>query len=201
MLSLAELRESIRSIEGAPVGVHIIPSGVPAIQELLGGLAAPGLIEFSGNYGSGKSSLALSVVAHFTESLGQWVAWVDADRQLYPPAACSLGVDLTRVVLVRPSAQRASWAAEQIVRSGCFPLVVLSGVRVSPRAGVRLSRAAERGRCSVLMLCGESTRGFPAHQRVRVEGGTLWLLRDRIGHSQTRSVRQPVLPIGVDPWR
>lgn len=200
-LSVDALRAKIRAIEGAPVGVHLVPSGVGAVDELLGGLAAPGLVEFSGLAGSGKSSLALSVVAHFTADLAQWVAWIDAGHQLYPPAACALGVDLTKLVVVRPQAKRAGWAAEQVVRSGCFSLVVISGVGVPPRAGIRLARAAERGRCSALMLSQISQRGFPAHQRVHVAEGLLHLVRDRVGHGKVRTVSAPILPTGIDPWR
>ena len=199
-LSVDALRAKIRAIEGAPVGVHLVPSGVGAEDELLGGLAAPGLVEFSGLAGSGKSSLALSIVAHFTARLAQRVVWVDADHQLYPPAVYTLGVDLTKLVVIRPHKQRASWAAEQVVRSGCFSLVVLSGVGVPPRAGMRFARATERGRCSALMLSETSQRGFPAHQRVHVADNVLRLVRDRLGHGKVRTVSAPIRPVGVDPW-
>ena len=199
-LSIEALRAKIRAIEGAPVGVHLVPSGIESVDTLLGGIAAPGLIEFSGLQGSGKSRLALSIVAHFTVQLSQRVAWVDAGHQLYPPAVSVLGVDLTKLIVVRPHKKRASWAAEQVVRSGCFSLVVLSGVGISPRSGVRFARAAERGRCSALRLSQVSQRGYPAHQRVHVSERELCLVRDRVGHGKMRTTLAPTPPIGVDPW-
>src|SRR5262249_4308965 len=52
-------------------------------------------------------------------------AYVDARAELYPPSAAALGVDLVRLLVVRPPAGGAARAGEIAARSGAFPLVVL----------------------------------------------------------------------------
>jgi protein ImuA len=151
---LAELQESIRRIErrparrggGVPCGLPEIDAAVPhgfprgAISELAGGAA------------SGKTAVALALLA----GLGQeeLFAWVDGRGELYPPAAAARGVDLRRLLIVRPAAGAGStaalWAAEALLGSSAFAAVVVDvPLRRADRGWDAMSRrlqaAAEKG--------------------------------------------------------
>src|SRR5262249_38399993 len=63
------------------------------------------------------------------------------------------GAELSQVLWLRPKEEeRKVWALEQVVRSGLFPLVIASGVRISERAGRRLQLASEKSETVVLTL-------------------------------------------------
>lgn len=200
-MSLEQLRAQIRSIEGGPTSSVVTPTGVLALDRLLGGMPTPGLVEISGSSGSGKRSLALLIVANVTTNLQQRVAWIDLSAPLYPPTAARLGVSLSRLLLLRPVPERLMWACEQAVRSGCFPLVVLTDAILKARTGYRLMRAAEDGRCTLLLLKSHPSRTFPAHQRLSISDGCMTLIRDRIRGSRVGTVPLPSPPKCQDPWR
>ena len=84
-------------------------------------------------------------------------AYVDGPRELYPPAAAALGVDLRRLLIVRPKAPgQLVWTAVQLCRSGAFACVVLdlthTGLRPSLADGKKLADAAFRGGSMLLLL-------------------------------------------------
>ena len=177
---LDELRARIREIEGHSVEVQRKPSGVAVLDQLIGGLPCPGLVEIYGAPGGGRSALALLLTAEVHRQ-NQWVAWVDLDRKFYPPAARLLGVELRRLALVRPVADRGIWATEQVIRSGCFPLVVILGHLAHGRAGQRFSHAAERGQCCVLLLHERQDKRVPASVRLSMNQRSITVLRNRGG--------------------
>jgi hypothetical protein len=186
---LMELRARIREIEGASSVQTRWYTGVGALDDLIGGVPGPGLIELSGAPGSGRMSLVLSVVAPLTQA-GQWVGWIDGERTFYPAAARQLGVDLEHLMLVRPLPDQAVWAAEQLIGSGCFPLVVVCGEWVSTQVGMRWSRAAERGNCSVFIVRARSDRRIPASVRLTCRGRHMTVTRNR-GHQLGKRVPVP----------
>ena len=158
----------------------------------------------SANTCTGRMRLALSMVAVATRER-QSVAWVDPVRQLYPPAAAALGVDLDRLLIVRPPCDGTHpelWATEQLLRSGCFSLVVshLPEARGARRfGGHQWARAAERGRCTALVLGERPARDVPAEIRLQTGGGRVSVLRDR-GGRPGGSATLPAWPEGVGPW-
>lgn len=199
-LSIEQLRARIRQLEG---GVHasstFIPSRVRVIDDLLGGLPQPGLVELSGVLGSGRTRLALSLVAQRTRTQQQPVAWVDPERRLFPPAAADHGVVLSRLLVVRPTADRLGWAVEQLVRSGAFPLVVVADPHRVGRAGQRWARASETGLCTLVVLSERVQRDLPAAVRVAVGDDRLTVVRHRGG--RTGGSRElPSWPSGRAPW-
>ena len=125
---LEELRAQIRALEGgAPVRRQRQTSGVEEIDRLLGGLPRPGIVEVCGRVGAGRVRVVGALLAAAT-ARRRAVVWVDPMRRLYPPALAELGVELRRLLLVRPAEdgrQPWLWAAEQLLRSGCFELVVV----------------------------------------------------------------------------
>jgi len=203
---LEELRARIRALEGgARVVRRRAPSGVDVVDELLGGLPCPGIVEIHGAPGAGRVRLAASLLASATVQR-RAVAWVDATRQLYPPALARLGVELGRLLVVRPPADGSSpwlWATEQLLRSGCFELVVVeppSGPRRRPRrpVGARWARAAEHGQSTALVIGERPARQLAADVRLSVGGGRVAVVRDRGGQGG-RQAELPDWPAAARP--
>jgi protein ImuA len=187
-LVIARLREEIRRIEHRPGRREgIVPCGLPAVDAMLpgGGFPRGALSELVGGPASGKTAVALSLLAALgPESL---VAWVDGRGELYPPAAAARGVDLARLLVVRPSPSAAGgatrpeppwrsalWACEALLASGAFVAVAMD-VAV-PRsfpgvdaAGRRLQAAAERGGAVGLWLAAaDGAMRLPAAARLEL---------------------------------
>ena len=187
---LSRLRDEIRRIERRPARRRgALPCGVAAVDDLLpGGFPCGALSELRGGPASGKTAVALSVVAGVARSSrGALSAWVDGRGELYPPAAAAMGVDLARLLIVRPGggeagARAALWAAEALLGSGAFAAVTVDlpaldrVPRGSEAALHRLLTAAERGGAAGLWLSPpEPVVRPPALVRIdlRVEGTRL----------------------------
>lgn len=199
VVSLEALRERIRELEGAPVQVERVRTGVESIDGLVGGLPRPGIVELHGPSGSGRTRLALALAARLTGE-GRLVAWVDADRTLYPPAARDLDVSLQRLLVVRPPADRVVWAVEQLLRSGCFPVVGVSGLGRLGNAGPGWAHAAEAGGSTLIVLSEHPVREIPAVVRLAVGRGEAVVVRDRAGRTG-KAAPLPPWPERADPWR
>ncbi|NPD22936.1 MULTISPECIES: ImuA family protein [Corallococcus] len=204
-----ELRERIRQLQAAPRrALSVLRTGVDAVDALLpqGGLPLGHSVELCGEAASGRTSLALRAVAAAHREL-RLCAWVDGPKELYPPAAAALGVDLERLLVVRPQAfaQRV-WAAVQLARSGAFTAVVVDltlGVgapgrpeRLALTEARKLADAAARGGTLVLLLTSpEAPADGLARLRLEARGVQGWsveLERSRGGGVGTRV---------VSPWR
>jgi len=100
---LARLRDEIRRLERRPDRRSgALACGLPSVDEALpaGGFPRGALSELRGGPASGKTGVALSLVAALARD--DLAAFVDGTGELYPPAAAALGVDLARLLLVRP---------------------------------------------------------------------------------------------------
>lgn len=138
-----------------------LPSGWAALDEVLGGGFPAGLAELSGR---GCASLAQGVVRQ-AQARGLPVAWVDGCSGFCPATA---DVDLEALTLVQPLAEapsglatrervrRVLLAADVLVRSRAFGLVVLDGPPGRGAAGAwfRLARLVERSHAVFLLLHG-----------------------------------------------
>src|SRR5262245_5227193 len=123
-----DLRKSLALLAAppAPAGPPLA-TGSAAVDMLIGGGLPRGrLVEMAGPWSSGKTALALAAAARVTAQ-GGLVAYIDARRELYPPAAAQLGVDLERLLVVRPppAAAAIARAGEIVARSRAFALVLL----------------------------------------------------------------------------
>ena len=151
------LREEIRRIERRPPQrACFTSSGRPEIDALLpgGGFPRGALAELAGGPASGKTGVVLSALAHAMGTKGL-AAFVDGRGELYPPAVTSFGVDLARLLVVRPiapergaceSVRYALWAAEALLASGAFEAVAMD----VPVERVRAREQIERARVSAL---------------------------------------------------
>ncbi len=187
---LSRLRDEIRRIERRPARRRgAVACGVAAVDALLpGGFPCGALAELRGGPASGKTAVALAALAGIARSSrGALSAWIDGRGELYPPAAAAMGVDLERLLIVRPGggeagARAALWAAEALLGSGAFAAVAvdLPALARMPRGADaalhRLVTAAERGGAAGLWLSPpEPVVRPPAVVRLdlRVEGTRL----------------------------
>lgn len=141
-----------------------LTSGVVRLDALLGGGWPQGKVgELAGPDSSGRSGVAVATVAAAT-TRGEVVAWLDAADALDPCSAAAAGVDLGRVLWVRPQGvEETVRAAELVLEAGGFAVVILdfgSGVPSAQRHGgkgrgalnLRLARAVERAGAVALVL-------------------------------------------------
>lgn len=119
--------------------IRVIPTGIMAIDLALGvgGLPRGRVVEIYGTEASGKTSLALHVVAE-CQALGGTVAFIDAEHALDPSYARAIGVNIDELLISQPdTGEQALEIAEVLVRSGAVELVVVDSVAaLVPRAEI-----------------------------------------------------------------
>jgi recombination protein RecA len=143
--------QELRKIVAAPTraaGDTPLGTGCARLDSLLGGGLPRGrLVEVAGPWSSGKTALVLGAVARVT-GRRQLCAYIDGRGELYPPSAAALGVDLERLLVVRPPPRDVARAAEIVARSGAFPLVVIDlpdDQRIEDGTAGRLRAASAAG--------------------------------------------------------
>lgn len=111
-------------------GVDVIPTGSLALDIALGvgGVPRGRMVEIFGPEASGKTTLALHLIAE-TQKLGGTAAFIDAEHALDPTYTSHIGVDLDHLLLSQPSSgEQALEIMEQLVRSGAVDIVVVDSV-------------------------------------------------------------------------
>ena len=109
----------IRMGENSRMNVSAVPTGSIALDLALGigGLPKGRIIEIYGPESSGKTTLALSVVAQVQKQYGQ-AAFIDAEHALDPVYAKALGVDIENMLVSQPdSGEQALEICDALVRS------------------------------------------------------------------------------------
>lgn len=117
--------------------IEVIPTGSIALDLALGvgGLPRGRIVEIYGPEASGKTTLALSVIAQAQKTGGQ-CAFVDAEHALDPVRAETIGVNLDDLLLSQPdTGEQALEITETLVRSGALDVIVVDSVAaLVPRA-------------------------------------------------------------------
>jgi len=117
--------------------IEVIPTGAIALDLALGvgGFPRGRICEVYGPEASGKTTLALSVIAEAQKKGGQ-CAFVDAEHALDPVRAEILGVDLDNLLLSQPdTGEQALEITETLIRSGAIDVIVVDSVAaLVPRA-------------------------------------------------------------------
>ena len=125
--------------EVKPVDVEALPTGSLSLDLALGIGGAPKgrIIEIFGPESSGKTTLALHLIAE-AQKRGGVAAFVDAEHALDPDYAKRLGVDVENILISQPeSAEQALDIVEALVRSGQVSVVVVDSVAaLTPRAEI-----------------------------------------------------------------
>ncbi len=110
--------------------VPVISSGSLSIDAALGvgGLPRGRVVEIYGPESSGKTTLALTVVAE-AQKLGGSAAYIDAEHALDPAYAAKLGVDTDHMLLSQPdSGEQALEITDLLVKSGAMDVIVVDSV-------------------------------------------------------------------------
>lgn len=117
--------------------IDTIPTGSIALDLALGvgGLPRGRIVEIYGPEASGKTTLALHVIAEAQKRGGQ-CAFVDAEHALDPTRAETIGVNLDDLLLSQPdSGEQALEITETLIRSGALDVIVVDSVAaLVPRA-------------------------------------------------------------------
>ena len=116
--------------DGMQVNVEAIPTGSLSLDLALGigGVPKGRIIEIYGPESSGKTTLALHIVAS-AQKLGGEVAYIDAEHALEPAYARALGVDFESMLISQPdTGEDALSITETLVRSGAIDVVVVDSV-------------------------------------------------------------------------
>ncbi|MBQ5749405.1 MAG: recombinase RecA [Oscillospiraceae bacterium] len=121
------------------MAVDAIPTGSLALDTALGigGVPKGRIIEIYGPESSGKTTLALHIVAQAQKQGGE-VAFVDAEHALDPDYAAAIGVDIDSMLVSQPdTGEQALEITDALVRSGAVDVVVVDSVAaLTPRAEI-----------------------------------------------------------------
>lgn len=112
------------------MNIDAIPTGSLALDAALGigGLPRGRIIEIYGPESSGKTTLALHVIAEAQKRGGE-VAFVDAEHALDPVYAAAIGVDIDSMLVSQPdTGEQALEITDALVRSGALDVVVVDSV-------------------------------------------------------------------------
>ena len=125
--------------ENTGVVVDAIPTGSLSLDIALGigGVPKGRIIEVYGPESSGKTTLALHIVAEAQKRGGE-VAFIDAEHALDPSYARALGVDIDSMLISQPdTGEQGLEICEALVRSGAIDVVVVDSVAaLTPRAEI-----------------------------------------------------------------
>ena len=125
--------------ESAHVAVEVIPSGSIALDMALGigGVPRGRVVEIYGPESSGKTTLALTIIAN-AQRMGGNAVFIDAEHALDAAYAQKLGVDIANLHVAQPdTGEEALEIADHLVRSGAVDVVVIDSVAaLVPRAEI-----------------------------------------------------------------
>ena len=129
----------MRLADDQVVAVKGIPTGALSLDIALGGQGMPRgrICELFGPEGSGKTTLALHVIANAQQS-GGVAAFIDAEHAMDPTWARKLGVDLEQLLVSQPdTGEQALEICEMLVRSNAVDVIVIDSVAaLIPRAEI-----------------------------------------------------------------
>ena len=112
------------------MNIEAIPTGALGLDIALGigGLPRGRIIEIYGPESSGKTTLALHVVAE-AQKMGGEAAFIDAEHALDPVYAKKLGVDIDNLIVSQPdTGEQALEITESLIRSGALDVIVVDSV-------------------------------------------------------------------------
>ncbi len=116
--------------ENAHMNVESIPTGSLSLDIALGigGVPRGRIVEVFGPESSGKTTVALHIIAE-AQKLGGEAAFIDAEHALDPKYAQKLGVDIENLIVSQPdTGEQALEIAEALVRSGAIDIIIVDSV-------------------------------------------------------------------------
>lgn len=125
--------------EKTSMDIESIPTGALSLDIALGigGLPRGRVVEIFGPESSGKSTLAMHVVAEAQRN-GGICAYVDAEHAMDPNYAARIGVDVDELLISQPdTGEQALEIADMLVRSGALDVIVIDSVAaLTPKAEI-----------------------------------------------------------------
>ena len=166
------------------VDVEVIPTGSLTLDMALGvgGLPRGRVIEIYDPESSGKTTVALHVVAE-AQKMGGEAAFIDAEHALDPVYAKKLGVDIDNLIVAQPdTGEQALDIAEALVRSGALDVIVVDSVAaLVPKAEID----GEMGDSHVGLLARLMSQALRKLTAVISKSGTVVIfinqLREKVG--------------------
>ena len=163
-----------------------LASGYPKLDRCLpgGGWPLETLTEIlTGQYGIGELRLLMPALAELSaaQTPGQygdysehaepgWITWIDPPFQPYAPALQQAGIDLSRMLIVRPKDDsELLWSAEQALSSGTCAAVLLWPDKLDDQGSRRLQLAAEKGHSWAIAFRPLAARKEPSAASLRLE--------------------------------
>ena len=129
----------MRMGEKGSMAIEAIPTGALPLDLALGvgGLPRGRVVEIFGPESSGKSTLAMHVVAEAQRN-GGICAYVDAEHAMDPVYAKAIGVDIDQLLISQPdTGEQALEIADMLIRSGAIDVLVIDSVAaLTPRAEI-----------------------------------------------------------------
>lgn len=179
-LGFRESNQSPCSLSHVPaVSEKVVSTGIVALDRLLpdAGFREGTLVEWLAESGSGDQLALLSAAPALDDDRLLFV--IDGETTFYPPAAAALGIDLGRLIVVRPRKSRTVsrrntddaetlWALEQTLQSRGVAVTFCRLERMNARVFRRLQLAVERGGGLGFLIRAPSARGEPSWSDVRL---------------------------------
>ncbi|HVC15121.1 MAG TPA: recombinase RecA [Acidimicrobiales bacterium] len=129
----------MRMGEQVDMGIEAIPTGALSLDLALGigGLPRGRIVELFGPESSGKSTLAMHVVAEAQRN-GGICAYIDAEHAMDPSYARAIGVNVDDLLISQPdTGEQALEIADMLIRSGAIDVIVIDSVAaLTPRAEI-----------------------------------------------------------------
>jgi len=209
--------------------IEVIPTGSIALDVALGigGLPRGRVVEIYGPESSGKTTVALHVIAN-AQAAGGICAFIDAEHALDPRLAHSLGVKIEDLYVAQPdSGEQALYILETLVRSGAVDVIVVDSVAaLTPQAEIdgkigdsqvglqarlmsyalrRLTSAISRSNCVVIFInqlrAKISTMGYGGPQETTTGGRALKFYSSvRIEVKRGKSISKGDETLGHELW-
>lgn len=166
------------------VNVEVIPTGSFSLDLALGvnGLPKGRIVEIFGPESSGKTTLALNVIAQAQKNGGK-AAFIDAEHAMDPEYASRLGVKIKELLISQPdTGEEALNILESLVRSGMIDVVVVDSVAaLTPKAEIEGEMGAQFIGLQARMM-SQALRKLTA---IAAKSGTMIIfinqLREKIG--------------------
>jgi recombination protein RecA len=125
--------------ENAHMNIEVVPTGALALDVALGvgGLPRGRIVEIYGPESSGKSTLAMHVVAEAQRN-GGTCAYIDAEHAMDPVYARAIGVNIDELLISQPdTGEQGLEIADMLIRSGSLDVIVIDSVAaLVPRAEI-----------------------------------------------------------------
>jgi recombination protein RecA len=164
---LAQLGARLERADRVLGGPSPLVLGWPEVDEALpdGGLPRA-VVELTSPHALGSTSIAIAAVkAAQAKDARAWCAWIDPDATLYAPGLAAAGIDLERLLVVRPPRAELARFALKVAQARAFDVVVvdmdpLPGFAFTPKKKAwppevlvrKLALASEQSGAAVLLL-------------------------------------------------